>query len=519
MTGRLVVALSILAIALLGFFGFPGHTYLQSDTQIYVPMLEHIWNPATYPGDLVATKPHLSYTVYDEIAILARRVASFPFRDTLVAQQILFRVAQIFGVYLLALALPLSRFQSLTVAALSGLGASIAGPAVLLLEFEPVPRGFAVGLLFLAIGLCAHRRPILASAAASLAFLYHAPTTIPFWVCFLPLVLWRRQWRTLIPLAAAVILIAVTAHFQPGVVERQHFFLKNEPGLEALQRLRAPYNWVSNWALTYAPHYLLLGGSSFLAFRRIRPQSSRLFLIGLSAIGFLSVGSSFLLLEHLHWGLMSQVQPARALLFVVSTALILAAAAALRATRWHESLAWFALAFVIPQQGFTPDLDPRKLLTALALAVTATLWLRFFKPGLVLTLVASFFVIPIQHPTIRTPDLDALIQFARTQTPPNAMFLFPAAGKGLQPGIFRAESLRSVYVDWKAGGQVNYYKSLADDWWTRWRQCSALKYDPAIDYRALGIDYLVLPAGVPQSNLLPIYSNFTYRLIPLFPIR
>ena len=61
--GRLAVACSIIALTLLGFFVFPGHTYLQSDTQIYVPMLERIWDSTTYPLDLVATKPHLSYTL------------------------------------------------------------------------------------------------------------------------------------------------------------------------------------------------------------------------------------------------------------------------------------------------------------------------------------------------------------------------------------------------------------------------------------------------------------------------
>ena len=50
MQSRLAVGCCIVALTLLGFFAFPGHTYLQSDTQIYVPMLEHIWDPSTFPG-------------------------------------------------------------------------------------------------------------------------------------------------------------------------------------------------------------------------------------------------------------------------------------------------------------------------------------------------------------------------------------------------------------------------------------------------------------------------------------
>ena len=37
LSGALVAA-AILTITALGFFIFPGHTYLQQDTQIYVPM-------------------------------------------------------------------------------------------------------------------------------------------------------------------------------------------------------------------------------------------------------------------------------------------------------------------------------------------------------------------------------------------------------------------------------------------------------------------------------------------------
>src|SRR5437763_11969017 len=122
MRGRLAVACGIVALALLSYFVFPGHTYLHSDTQIYVPMLEHIWDPTTFPNDLVATKPHLSYTLYDEIAIALRWLTRTSFQDVLVAQQLLYRALQIFGIYLLASSFPLSRAMSLLVAAISSLG-------------------------------------------------------------------------------------------------------------------------------------------------------------------------------------------------------------------------------------------------------------------------------------------------------------------------------------------------------------------------------------------------------------
>ncbi len=118
-------------------------------------MLERIWDPSALQRDLVASKPHLSFTIYDETAIALRWATRTSFEAMLLAEQIVFRALELLGVYLLARSFPLSRRASLLTAACFGLGAAIAGPAVLTFEYEPDPRGFALGLLFLAIGLAA----------------------------------------------------------------------------------------------------------------------------------------------------------------------------------------------------------------------------------------------------------------------------------------------------------------------------------------------------------------------------
>src|SRR5690349_2071817 len=175
MRERLAVAAGIAALTLLGFFQFPGHTFLQSDTQIYVPMFEHILDSSVLRQDLMATRPHLSYTLYDEISIALRRLTGLSFEIVLIFQQLLCRAMQILGVYLLARSFPLSRAMALVTAAAFSLGATIVGPAVLTFEYEPVPRGFAIGLVFLAIGLAAQGRMLAADIAAAAAFLYHPP--------------------------------------------------------------------------------------------------------------------------------------------------------------------------------------------------------------------------------------------------------------------------------------------------------------------------------------------------------
>ena len=64
---------SILVIVVLGYFLFPGHTYLQSDTQIYVPMLERALDPGLFTRDITVLRPHLTLTAYDETASIGKR--------------------------------------------------------------------------------------------------------------------------------------------------------------------------------------------------------------------------------------------------------------------------------------------------------------------------------------------------------------------------------------------------------------------------------------------------------------
>jgi hypothetical protein len=520
MQGRLAVGCCIVSLTLLGFVTIPGHTFLHSDTQIYVPMLEHIWDPSTFPRDLIATKPHLSYTLYDEIAIALRWLTRTSFETVLIAEQFLFRALQILGIYLLARSLPLSRAMALLVAAISSLGATIVGPAVLTMEYEPIPRGFAIGLVVLAIGLAARERLMLASAAASIAFLFHAPTTFPFWIVFGLLLLRRREYRAFGPLACAVLIVFAASRLQTGVAEKQAFFFRIDPEFETLQRMRASYNWVSNWIDPLIWQYLFYWLAGLAAFWRVRPRCGRAFALGLPLIGILSLPASYLLLDRIRWGFIPQFQPARALLFVTLFTSVLSAAAGIRAAearKFPEALVWFALVFAIPMQARITTLAPRQIVLAIglaAVAVTAVYLQRWSSALLVPVVLAASILLPTiggvrNYPHLEDADIDDLARFGRERTPKNAMFLFANAGKGLYPGIFRARALRSVYVDWKSGGQVNYYRSLGEEWWSRWKEVNGLEFRrPDFDrLRALGIDYVVLTSAQRLPDRQPVYEN------------
>jgi hypothetical protein len=523
MDRRLLVAAAICALTLLNYFQFPGHTYLQADTQIYVPILEHIWDPSALPSDLIVQKPHVSFTLYDEVAEALRTLTGLPFRQVLAGEQILFRGLGIFGLYLIASSAGLSTAASLLVTAIVSLGATIGGPSVLSFEYEPTPRGFAVPLLFLGIGLIAQGRYLGGSIAGSAAFLLHAPTAYPFWTVFLVLALVRRKFYVLGPLLAAAVVIWIAAHFQAGATHAMTFFTRLDAAQEGLQRMRASYIWISLWASQWLPHYVFLYAVTLLAIVRLWKELTpdlRYFALGLPLIGMLSVPISYVTLEKMKLAVIPQLQPLRALLFVTVMVALLAAIAgcvALRRNRYWEAIPWFVLAYLIPVNTNTMQLPPaNRILVVLVLTGLALLSLRHWALTAIAA-VAAFFVIPIygkvvNYPPLHSPALAELSQWARTSTPKSAVFLFPDANRELYPGVFRAEALRSVYVDWKAGGQVNYFKDFGEQWWSRWQDVMAKPFEPAdcAKFAALGIDYIVVKPQRKLPGRTPAFENSDY---------
>src|SRR5262249_36778179 len=133
------IAAAVLALALLTYFQFPGHTWLQQDSQIYTPILEHLHDPEALRNDVLVQRPHVAYTLYDELALGLRALTGLGFREVLAAAQIAARALGIWGLYLMGVAAGLSALNALLVAAMVSMGALIAGPQVLTLEYEPIP--------------------------------------------------------------------------------------------------------------------------------------------------------------------------------------------------------------------------------------------------------------------------------------------------------------------------------------------------------------------------------------------
>ncbi len=534
------VGAAIAVLTLLTFFQFPGRTFLESDTQIYMPILEHFQDPSLFTRELLARHPHTSFTIYDESALILSRVTGLDLKSVLTAEQFVFRALGIFGIFLLARSLRLSRRMALLAAAAFSLGATIAGPTVLSIEYEPVPRGFAVPLLLLAVGLAANGRDLAAGISASVAFVYHPPSVIPFWIVYFCLTLWpskpdvmRRRILGLVPILAGVLALFALSRLQTGATDPLNLFSRVDPELERLQRLRASYNWPSMWEPKWFLHYAFLWVASLVAFRRAGKsalQDIRFFLIGLPLIGVLSVPLTWLLLEKWKWIVAPQIQPARTLLFVTVLAGLLAAVAAVRACeerRWWECVAWFALVFAIPVNTCVPGLitdvgtplGARRALLVLGLAlvaaaaVRAELHKRRWAPASWgAAALLPFFLIPsigkvVNYPHRDTTEIDALASWARTNTLKDAVFLFPDSGRELYPGVFRTNAQRAVYVDWKAGGQVNFMREFGIEWWNRWQSTGAARLSKKPLPSHADVDYLVLKSAHRLASPAPVFEN------------
>lgn len=502
---RLAPAAASIALALLTFFQFPGHTYLQQDTQIYVPILEHLRDPSVLGNDILVQHPHVAFTLYDEAALALRRVTGLGFSEVLAFQQVATRALGIWGLILMAEAMGLGLGPALLVAAICSLGAFITGPQVVTTEYEPTPRAFAVPMLVCAIGRAARHKYVAAGIVGGFAFLYHPPTVLPFWGLFAILMVLRRKPAGLAPLAVAIAVLVIAARASGQGGGEQAFFTQLTPLQEQLQRMRSAYTWVSTFPAGLLAHYVFLFAILVAAWIRVRPKCPPVltfFALGLPALGLLSMPASWLLLEQWKWALMPQIQPMRTLLFVALMMQFLTAVAgayAVTGRRYLEAAAWFALAYALPLQPVLfakPDWPRLELLLLLAALTVLTLWrVPLVAPA---AAVVAFFAIPltgvVNYPRLHTPELAQLSAWARSSTPQGATFLFPDAAHGVYPGIFRAEALRALYVDWKGGGQMNYLKELGDQWWSRWQQTVGAGFHEADmpKYATLGVQYVVV---------------------------
>lgn len=524
---------SVILLTGLGFFVFPGHTYLQADTQIYVPMMERIYNPVLFSEDPMITRPHLALTAYDEIATALRSYAGLNFENGLKLQQILFRACEVAGLLLIALRLGLAPPAAFFVAGVAILNATG------ITEPEPVARSFALGLLVLGVGLASSGRFLAAGMAGALGFLIHPTTMGPFW-CLAALLVLRRTARPilLLPFLPAVGVLVLLMHFQTGGTERLDFFPVLDPFQEGLQRKYMAPTFVSEWSAKKVGDVLCQSAVVVAGFWRLRGRLEpplRDWLWGFAALAVLSIPFSWIALDNLHWAMVGPWEPTRSLLFISLLVSLLSSACGIFAARerlWWEAVVWFGIALALPVKDIlvTWYVNPWLIALVVALAAASTLggWLSGRARGVAIVAAGILPFIAFSAsglaPTpapVDSPELRQLAVWANKKTDETAVFLFADEGRYGGSGPFRARALRSIYVDYEGRALVNYFPAFAAEWARRWRDVNqgSWQLGPE-DFRQLAdwrIDFVVLRTEHAIASKQAEFSNshyIVYRVIP-----
>ena len=281
-------------------------------------------------------------------------------------------------------------------------------------------------------------------------------------------------------------MLALAFATQSGHIRTQSLFSLIDPAWEQVIRMRTAYDWIGQWPAGSIMIFAAYCAAAIAALWRIRRRinvTQCIVLAGFPLLGVVFIGVSWLLLDEWKWALMAQVQPARAALFTIVFAQIncgLAALFASRDRRWMELAAWLILVFLPPVMPSPMNGTWAQAGTA-ALLVLATVVLLSKAPGrLALPAVALLASWAIPHvartsnyPVLHSIELDQLSEWARARTSDQALFMFPTAGRSLEQGVFRAQAARGLYTDWKAGGQVNYFRDFALEWSKRWTEISS----------------------------------------------
>ena len=521
---------SVLLITCLGIFVFPGHSYLSADTQIYVPMMERIYNPVLFFSDPMVTRPHLALTAYDEIAIALRNYAGLDFEHGLKLQQLIFRACAAAGLLLIALRLGLSPPAAFFVAAVVTLNATTLGIGIT--EPEPIARSFAFGLLLLALGLAASGAELAAGMAVALGFLIHPPTIAPFW-CVAAFVVLRRAARPILlaPLLPAIGVLLVLMHFQAGGTEKIDLFRSLDPFQLALQRHYMEFSFISEWeakrVLDLLAECVVVGAAFWKLGNRLKPPVRDWFW-GFAALAAITVPFSWVVLDQLHWAAAGPVDPLRVLVYLGLLAAFLPAVCGLyagQAGRWWEAAIWFAIALALPVKDYlaTWYVNVWLVVATGALIAGATLAACFAGRTRNLSLVAAgilpfiVFSAPSLVPPQKNPDtleLRQLAEWAKTTTDETTVFLFADDGQYGGSGPFRARALRSIYVDYEGRALVNYYARYSIEWMARWRDVRqghwVVTADDFPDLAQRGINYVVLRSEHAIAGKKPEFSNSRY---------
>jgi hypothetical protein len=587
-----VFALYFVFVIILGYCCYPGVSTCEEDTQIYLPLLLRAQDGSLLKNDLLTRYPHTAFTLYDELVLFISRSFGSSLTTGLTALQIISRCLLLASFFLVFTALECPQEVALGLAGLMMMGGTIPGVQILIVEFESVPRGIAFSLTLLALAFIAHRRVLEGTFLGCLGLLVHPTTTLPFWIGWSTILTSRRKAFSIRRglsaafLVAAVLLLAIVAFCSSPGEQTRYFLRLIDPPWEKLLRLRVPYVFVSEWSALDRCLLLWAVVILCLAYWRCRPVIPWVLIRFVVVTGFwaaIMVLASWVFLDRFKLAVFPQLQPARALIFMVVSTLILSWTVAVKGLEsyplkaenhlWALSGLFFALdrtllfvlwpllslevlknlvlerdlfsdrrnwirrlcywtqlclvIYVVLVRPFGLEFLSWRTAKEVGLAVLLNLglgivatgeWIsRPLHRGSMLIVTALFFLalsgaLPKPAGAPDRSEIRDLAEWARKTTPVDSVFLFPDADRDKSPGVFRYYANRAVYVDWKSGGQINFSRAFAIEWWERWKSTMEKRPAKVLELSPNAFNFVVTQE--PLSSLAPklVYKSQTLHV-------
>ena len=489
MRQALLILLGLLIVTWFEFQIYPGHTYLQGETQLLVPMLERLDTPGFLSRDLVAANPTFAYTVYDEITEALHVSTHLSFKQVLVGQQALFRFAAVLGMFLIARALRVSPWSAVLLSASVNAITHLSAPDSYVSSPEATPVSFAFSLVILAGGLMVNRNPLLSGLAGGLALIYNPMTGAAFWLVVLFASIADDSLRSFLrpvwpSLLIFLLILGNLVQWQAGLGAGQELGSHMSDTLVRLTQFRTPWVWVSHWFARGILTYVFLMTIGLCALTTMWTELSRItkwITLGLVLSGLVWSGLAALLCAS-RLQVAVQMSPATNLSFTVAVSVILCGAAS-----WHQAFKkrWlFSIAAMTFLVGAVLNAEVLSLLHAKT---------------------------DLAHDLENSDAVEQVAVWADQNTWGSSLFQFPDAGEHITPGTFRALSRRALWADWQSGRIADYSEQAGLSWWARWQNLQH-PYSPIRlkTMLPLPIDYYVLKTVHRLAGVKAVYANSEY---------
>jgi hypothetical protein len=460
-----MIKLTLALIGLISFF-LHGYYFSTGDQSTYVPQVLKRVDPKLFQRDYLAQTAEGDLSFMFPLMAAIIKTTNIDIEWLYFLLYVAIRLFIIFAIYQLSFTLTKSRPTALLASLILSLPKFVAGTNQPTLDNSLLPRFLGLPLLLLGLNYLAQFRFVVAGFLTGLIFTLHPYSAVYLGLFLLAcLVGFRQPWSTW--LKAVLAGLASSSWFLiqslPQYLGRNSQLIMDQDWFNIISQ-RLPYNLISRWpVIAWIALAIPLIGIWFYHSRWLITSVITAVIITLIHVIF---GEIFKL------ALIFQLQLPR--IWLIPT--------------YFGYIAW------------------AKVLTRRWILIPLTLLLIFnfgkFRPS------------SIEWPQSYSREWDQVQLWARSNTPPNALFLTPATRIG-----FRIRSHRAIVAEIKDGSSGLYSRQLAFDWQNRVNDLGLINLKTEAEIKSLqkkyAADYLVTFNNAIYSDFTPVLKTDTFLVYKL----